>query len=89
LDHDELSRQESSKFRPENVGSWIEKGLAIEAGFEVWSEYLREQGGGSTVGKIQYGSQSALVQAIVLEEQVLEAFAVRWNPHVYFEQIVT
>jgi hypothetical protein len=89
LDRDELSRQESSRFRPEDVGSWIEKGLAIEAGFEVWSEFLREQGGGSTVGKIQYGSQSALVQAIVLEEKALECLAVRWNPHVFVEQIVT
>jgi hypothetical protein len=88
LDHNELSRPESHKFSPQDVGRWIEEGLGIEAGFEVWSQFLREQGGGSTAGRIKYGSQSALIQAIVLEETILERLAVQWNPRAYLEQIL-
>ena len=88
MDEDELNRQKSHELRQEDVRTWIEGGLDIKTGFAVWNDFLRNQEGGSRVGQIHYGTKAVLAEAIDREEQILEQFAVLWNPQAHFEQIL-
>lgn len=87
LEENQRSRRKLDQIRSKDVGDDAGHGLAIEAGFKVWIEFVRQQSGNSSAGKTRFDSKSSLIGAIALEEQLLGNFASRWNAEAFFHRI--
>ena len=87
MEEHERSRRKLDQFRSKDVGDEAEHGLEIEAGVKVWLEYVRQQSGNSSAGKTRFDSKSSLIDAIVLEEDLLKSFASQWNAEAFYNRV--
>lgn len=87
MEKNERSRQKLRQSRQKDVGDETERGLAIEAGFKSWLEFIRQQSGDSGAGRVAFDSRSSLIDAIVIEEELLRKFALLRNAEAFFDRV--